>query len=256
MLIVPNLKRVVVVMYSTTVFSFAMIIFSTKCYGQNIYVSDINFRIEPGARMCVFETGKAGQMLEVYYQVLDGQHGDLDITFEVTDSNEVKLVTDFKSSENSIIMDLEVDGDYAFCMDNTFSVMNSKLVFLYILIEDKHSTGELEKPVTAENAEGTEQKEVLEWQGIDENGKEYYMEVAPMADSLSLTLGHVVKSRRLLNIYAASKARDSYTAFEDTFIVDVWSSFQISLMFVVGMLQVYMIKKLFNSSRHGYKSMY
>lgn len=243
-------------MYTTTIFFFAVIILSTKCYGQNIYVSDISFRIEPGARICVYESGKAGQMLEVYYQVLDGQHGDPDITFEVTDPNEGKLVTDIKTSENSIIMDLEVDGDYTFCMDNTFSLINSKLVFLYILIEDKDSASKVEAEVAVEGADGTEEPEVLEWQGTDENGQAYYLEVAPMADSLSLTLGHVVKSRRLLNIYAATKSRDSYMAFEDTFIVDVWSSFQISLMCVVGILQVYMIKKLFNTPQHGYKSIY
>nr|XP_021186336.2 transmembrane emp24 domain-containing protein 5-like [Helicoverpa armigera] len=229
---------------------FIMMMMCTICASQNIYVSDVNFRIEPGERMCVYESGKVGQMLEVYYQVLDGQHGDLDINFEVSDPKEIKLVSDFKKSENSIIMDLTVDGDYAFCMDNTFSMMNSKLVFLYILLEDKQPASDAEAEVAVVDADGTEQKEVLEWAGVDEKGETYYLELAPMADSLSTTLAHVIKSRHLLNIYAASKSRDSYMAFEDTFIVDVWSGFQISLMFVVGMLQVYMIKKLFNNAHH------
>ncbi|KAF9415487.1 hypothetical protein HW555_006909 [Spodoptera exigua] len=218
--------------------------------------------------MCVYETGKGGQMLEVYYQVLDGQHGDLDINFKVIDPKNVTLLTDKKSSENSIIMDLEMDGDYAFCMDNTYSMMNSKLVFLYVLVEDKHGatrsdveakttesadSGDVEKDAEGDEAEP---KEVLEWQGTDENGESYYLEVGKIADSLSSTLAHVVKSRHLLSIYSAAKSRDSYLAFEDTFIVDVWSGIQISLMFVVGMLQVYMIKKLFSRNYLGYKDIY
>ncbi|XP_022817572.1 transmembrane emp24 domain-containing protein 5-like [Spodoptera litura] len=254
-------------MFYINLFLFATIFSYPKCYGQNIYVSDVNFRIEPGIEMCVYETGKAGQMLEVYYQVLDGQHGDLDINFKVIDPKNATLLTDYKSSENSIIMDLEMDGDYAFCMDNTYSMMNSKLVFLYVLVEDKN--GVTQSDVGAKMAgsdsgdeqndgegDGAEPKEVLEWEGTDENGESYYLEVGKIADSLSVTLAHVVKSRHLLSIYAATKSRDSYLAFEDTFIVDVWSGIQISLMFVVGMLQVYMIKKLFSRDHLGYKDIY
>ncbi|XP_035449920.1 transmembrane emp24 domain-containing protein 5 [Spodoptera frugiperda] len=252
-------------MFYINLFLFATI-FLTKCYGQNIYVSDVNFRIEPGVETCVYETGKAGQMLEVYYQVLDGQHGDLDINFKVIDPKNATLLTDHKSSENSIIMDLEMDGDYAFCMDNTYSMMNSKLVFLYVLVEDKNGVTRSDAEATTgsdsgdgqKDAEGdeAEPKEILEWEGTDENGESYYLEVGKIADSLSATLAHVVKSRHLLSIYAATKSRDSYLAFEDTFIVDVWSGIQISLMFVVGMLQVYMIKKLFNREHLGYKDIY
>ncbi|XP_075982627.1 transmembrane emp24 domain-containing protein 5-like [Anticarsia gemmatalis] len=229
----------------------------TKCVAEMVFESDVNFRVEAGSKTCIFQKGKVGQMMEVYYQVLDGQHGDLDISFDIIDPHAVKIVSDYKKSQNSIIMELEADGDYAFCMDNTYSMMNSKLVFVYVLIEDKEvKTDEAEVAVV--DAEGGEQKEeeILEWGGVDENGELYYLEVAHIADSLSRTLKHVVKARHLLDIYGATKSRDSYLAFEDTFVVDVWSSFQISLMFVVGMLQVYMIKKLFKRPFDDYKSMY
>lgn len=217
---------------------------------QTIHESDINFRVDAGSRTCFFEKGKAGQMMEAYYQVLDGQHGDLDITFEILDPNGVQLISDYKKSQNSIIMDLTIDGDYVFCLDNTYSMMNSKLVFVYVVIEDKEG-GEQEAEVSVvEN--GTEHKdEVLEWTGVDANGEPYYIEVNQIAESLTTTLKHVVKARHLLDMYGAMKSRDSYIAFEDTFIVDMWSGFQISFMFLVGMLQVYMIKKLFNKPDSG-----
>lgn len=223
------------------------------CTTQSIHESDINFRVEAGARTCFFEKGIAGQMMEAYYQVLDGQHGDLDIIFEIIDPNGVKLVSDYKKAQNSIIMDLSTDGDYVFCMDNSYSLMNSKLVFVYVVIENKTSDQEAEVKVVEE---GEEKEEVLEWTGVDAQGETYYVEVKYIAESLTRTLKHVVRARQLLDLYAAVKSRDSYLAFEDTFIVDMWSAFQISFMVLVGMVQVYMIKKLFNKSVNSIDRLY
>ncbi|XP_073950344.1 transmembrane emp24 domain-containing protein 5-like [Choristoneura fumiferana] len=215
------------------------------------YQSDMNFRVEPGGRTCFFEKGKTGQVLEAAYQVIDGQHGDLDISFDIMAPDGQALASDYKKGYNSYIFELEQDGDYVFCLDNSFSMMNSKLVFVYVMIEDKPAVtsddADAEVSVVTENGEHKEE-EILEWSGVGPDGEPYYMEVAQIADSLTRTLKHVVRARHLMDVYGASKSRDSYAAFEDTFIVDVWSAFQISFMCVVGMLQVYMIKKLFNKS--------
>ncbi|XP_049877793.1 transmembrane emp24 domain-containing protein 1-like [Pectinophora gossypiella] len=240
-----------------------LIIFAVTWVGQcatpEVYETDMNFRIEPGARTCFFERGEAGQIMEAKYQVIDGQHGDYDITFIIKDPDGDEIVNDYKMSHNSIIMDLTVSGDYVFCMDNTHSVMNSKLVFVYVLIEDKPSESTEETKVDEDDGktEGEEkhEEEILEWMGTLENGENYYVEVSDIAESLTRTLRHVVKARHALNMYSALKSRDSYLAFEDTFIVDVWSAFQISFMCIVGLIQVCLIKKLFNKpSRaiHGF----
>lgn len=209
---------------------------------QTVHEMDVHFRVEPGDRTCFFEQGKAGQMMEAQYQVIDGQHGDLDISFDIFDPDGTKLVSDYKKPYNSIIMELSVDGEYIFCMDNTFSVMNSKLVFVYVSMENKTE----EATTVAVDKGDKEDEEILEWMGTYDNGEPYYIEVTQIADTLTRTLKHVVKARHLLDIYGVMKSRDSYLAFEDTFIVDVWSGCQISLMFVVGLVQVYMIKSLFN----------
>lgn len=216
-----------------------------------MYTNDFNFRVDPGGRTCFFEKGKAGQMMEVYYQVIDGQHGDLDISLDVIDPTGNKIVSDYKKPENAIIKDLILDGDYAFCLDNTFSVMNSKLVFIYVTIEDQASETVQENNTSADvsvlDSEGNEVKQVeaLHWMGTDYNGEQYYIPVENIADCMSRILKHVVKARHMLDLYAASKSRDAHIAFEDTFVVDMWSGLQISFMCVVGLMQVYMIKKLF-----------
>lgn len=218
---------------------------------QEIYETDMNFRIDAGTRTCFFEKGKAGQVMELFYQVIDGQHGDLDISVDVLDPNGVRLISDYKKSQNSIIMDLEQDGDYVFCMDNTYSLMNSKLVFMNVIIED--TVNENDEKVGNDGAEDKE-IEIVEWVGTTEDGEEYKIEVTLIIDSLIKTLNHVMKARHMLDLYSASKSRDSYMALEDTFIVDAWSAFQIVFMVIVGLIQVYMIKKLFTKQTYSIKS--
>ncbi|XP_012544401.1 transmembrane emp24 domain-containing protein 5 [Bombyx mori] len=234
------------------------IITSALCLAQAIYESDVNFRIEPGSRTCFFEKGESGHILEVFYQVIDGQHGDLDISFDVIDPNGVKLISDYKKPENSIIIELDYDGDYAFCMDNTYSVLNSKLVFVYVSIEAPENKKDKAAPITFVDDAGNERivEEVLQWMGTDENGKTYYLDIEFIAESLLHTLKLVLRARHLLDRYGAAKSRDSYLAVADTFIVDVWSAFQITFMCIVGMLQVYMIKQLFNKPYTGLDKMY
>lgn len=228
-----------------------------QCVSQTFHETDMNFRVEPGSRTCFFEKGKAGQAMETFYQVLDGQHGELDISFDIIDPNGEKLVQDYKRAQNSIIMDLKVDGDYVFCLDNTHSMVNSKLVFVYVMMENKENENDKEAQVAVVEEDGEhKEEEVLEWEGIDDQGEKYYIEVDQIAESLKRTLKHVVSARHLLDLYGAMKSRDSYMAFEDTFVVDVWSAFQISLMFVVGLLQVYMIKKLFNRRDDNMSNLY
>lgn len=230
-----------------------MVLLSECAAADVMYTSDFNFRVEPGGRTCFFETGKVGQMMEIYYQVLDGQHGELDISLDVIDPAGNKIVSDYKKAENAIIKDLDLDGAYSICLDNTFSIMNSKLVFVYVMIEDQanETVQESEAEVSVVDNEGNEVKQIeaLHWMGTDEEGEPYYIAVEHVADSMSRTLKHVVKARHMLDMYAASKSRDSYMAFEETFVVDIWSGFQISCMCIVGLVQVYMIKKLFKSPK-------
>lgn len=248
------------VLYEMSFLNYRLIffVFITKCTAEVMYTTDFNFRAQPGSRTCFFEKAKASQVMEVYYQVLDGQHGDLDISLDIIDPTGNKIVSDYKRSENSIIMDLVLDGEYSVCLDNTFSVVNSKLVFIYVMIEDQQNetVSEADTEFNVLSGAGNEEKQVeaLHWRGTDDTDEPYYIAVEYIADSMSRTLKHVVKARHMLDLFAASKSRDSYIASEDTFIVDLWSGIQISFMCITGFVQVYMIKKLFQRTKN-YKTL-
>lgn len=245
-------------MYHIVFYILASIIWRC-CVAQLHNPNDMNFRVEPGARQCFYEEGRAGQILEILYEVIDGQHGDWDISFDIFDPNDHKILEDYKRTRNHMFFHLGVDGEYSFCLDNTFSLMNSKLVFVYVLFENKQAINpetndEAEVSVGDDNGNGhpeKEEEEILEWQGFDEEGNPYYIEVTNITESMTRILNNALKARHLLDVYGASKTRDSYLAIQDTFIVDMWSGFQITCMLIVGMVQVYMIKKLFDSPRRS-----
>lgn len=226
-------------MYSLLLIALLLI---SRCETEVVYTRVFNFRADAGRRTCFYETARAGQTLEVYYQVLDGQQGDLDISMDVIDPSGKLLVSDYKKSQNAVIKDLETDGEYAFCLDNSFSLMNAKLVFFYLMLEDQSVTA-----VTGRNHNDGEVGH--HWEGMTNNGETYHVDIEYIADCMSRTLKHVVKARHLLEIYAAGKSRDSHVVFKDTHFVDAWSTFQISLMCFVGLVQVYMIRNLFSTPR-------
>ncbi|XP_041969474.1 transmembrane emp24 domain-containing protein 5-like [Aricia agestis] len=215
--------------------------------------TNLNFRVEAGTQTCFFENGKPGQFLELYYQVLDGQHGDLDISVDIQNPDGTKILTDYKKSQNSIILELEQEGDYVICLDNTFSMMNSKLVFIDVVLEDRTNSSDAE--VTIVNEEGEELEEIVDWVGTDTQGNTYNLDVRVIISSLTRCLEYVLKARHMLDVYSAIKTRDSYVAMEETFIVDFWSGLQVTFMIIVGLLQVYMIKKLFHNPNSQQKTL-
>lgn len=96
---------------------------------------EITVRVEPGSIECFYEKVKPGQIIDFEYQVIDGGHGDLDISFELQNPNGHAMITEYKRSDNIHRFDVTFDGDYRFCFDNTFSTFNTKTVFFELIIE-------------------------------------------------------------------------------------------------------------------------
>lgn len=96
---------------------------------------ELTVRIEPGAIECFYERSQKHQIIDFEYQVIDGGHGDLDISFELTNPNGHPMVTEYKKSDNIHRFDVHVDGDYRYCFDNSFSSFNTKTVFFELIIE-------------------------------------------------------------------------------------------------------------------------
>lgn len=90
---------------------------------------EFTVRIEPSAMVCFYEKAQKNQIIDFKYQVIDGGHGDLDSLFELQNPNGHLIVTEYKKSDSIHRFDVNVDGDYRFCFDNSFSSFNTKTVF-------------------------------------------------------------------------------------------------------------------------------
>lgn len=118
---------------------YAQIINAEAVYSQK----ELTVRVAPGAIECFYERSQKNQIIDFEYQVIDGGHGDLDISFELQNPNGHPMVTEYKKSDNIHRFDAIVDGDYRFCFDNSFSSFNAKTVFFELIIEwdGEHGAG-------------------------------------------------------------------------------------------------------------------
>lgn len=104
---------------------------------------DITVSVGPGHIECFYESVKLGNIIDLEYQVIDGGHGDLDISFQLYEPTNKLIANDYKKSDNYHRYRIPYDGDYRFCFDNTISTINTKIVFFEMLIEDQNNNDSL-----------------------------------------------------------------------------------------------------------------
>lgn len=193
--------------------------------------------IDAGREECFYETARKGDAIDFEYQVIDGGHGDLDITFRLADPNGRILIADFKKSDNNHRADAEMDGDYRFCFDNTFSSYNTKTIFFELIIENENES----EWDSEENPEGIQPELVSE------------MQLENFEDILNEIHGHLKKAKHLQDLIKSTEARDRNVAEANYFKVNTFSLIQLILMLIVGIIQVVMLKSLFDDSSKVHK---
>lgn len=198
------------------------------------YDKEMTVHIDAGKNECFFHHVKEGETIDIEYQVIDGGHGDLDISFSLSDPIGLILVSDFKKPENMHRFDVRQEGDYRFCFDNTFSSFNRKTVFFELIVE---KDGE-------QNLGDDQWNDVLE--GL--TPEEYYeMKVQDIMDYIGRIRMLMTKARQLQDMLRSNEARDRNLAEANFLKVNAWSFFQICAMVFVGLLQVFMVRSIFET---------
>ncbi|KAJ8915226.1 hypothetical protein NQ315_015449 [Exocentrus adspersus] len=193
---------------------------------------ELTVNVEPRREDCFYEIVKQSDTIELDYQVIDGEHGDLDINFRLVDPTGRILLGDYKKSENTHQVTATTSGDYRFCFDNTFSSYNTKTVFFELSIGPVHDT---------------------EW-GSDENFNFDGITASQVFDAKVEDVNEIVngvrnslnKVQHLQDLIKSTEARDRNIAEENNFKVTTYSLFQLVLMLAVGTIQVVMVKSLFD----------
>jgi len=158
--------------------------------------------IDPGQMSCFFESAKAGQYIDLEYTVLDGGHGNLDISFTIAEANGKILFTDYKRYENIHRVDVKKDMSYRFCFDNSFSTFNKKTVFFELIIETEGET-------TGENS-----RESFDYQGLSPEDV-YDVQIQDINDSIFKVKAYLQKAKQYQDVLKSFEARDRNIAEEN-----------------------------------------
>lgn len=200
------------------------------------YEKDMTFNVEAGRKDCFYHKVTPSQVIDIEYQVIDGSHGDLDISFQLSEPGGRIIVTDYKKSENSHRHEAQVDGDYRFCFDNSFSTFTTKTVFFDLMIDS--------------DVQGIDQyDDEKEMELTDVPAHEVYsMRVRDISTAVGRVRELVARARRLQEALVAHGARDGHLAEHSRSMVDAWSIIQIGVMLAVGALQIVMVRSLFEET--------
>lgn len=202
------------------------------------YDKEMTVYVDAGKKECLYHSVKVGETIDFEYQVIDGGHGDLDISFSLLDPIGLVIVSDYKKPENMHQHEVQKEGDYRFCFDNSFSMFNRKTVFFELIVERE-----------GDQLHGDEQ-----WKDVDDltglTPEEYYdMKVQDIMDFIGRIRQHLTKARQLQDMLRSHEARDRNLAEANFQKVNNWSLLQISAMIGVGLIQVFMLRSIFET--HG-----
>lgn len=146
------------------------------------------------------------------------------------------IFVDIKKSDNVHRYELKHSGgDFQFCFDNGFSTFNRKTVFFELLTEDP------------ENPDMDENNSISDLEGL--TPEEFYeMKVQDIQDIIHIVRTHITKARQLQDMLRSFEARDRNLAELNNSRVGLFSVLVIVTMICVGILQVFMIRSLFDTN--------
>ncbi|KAG8555675.1 hypothetical protein GDO81_017776 [Engystomops pustulosus] len=202
-----------------------------RCCGFSQSVdNDFTFTIPAGNRECFFQTMKKDATLEIEYQVLDGS--SLDIDFYLYSPHGDLLLSEERQSDGVHTLET-VDGDYQFCFDNTFSRISEKVIFFELILD--HLNEEVE--------------EQEDWKNYVTGTDLLDMKLEDILETINSVKGRLGKSLQIQTLLKAFEARDRNIQESNYDRVNFWSMVNLLVMVVVCVIQVYMLKSLFEDKR-------
>ncbi|GAV03943.1 hypothetical protein RvY_14301 [Ramazzottius varieornatus] len=190
--------------------------------------STLTVQIPAGRIECFYHTATQNVPFELEYQVISG--GELDINLAVRNPNAQIVIQEHKKNDNLHRFDAAVPGEYQICFDNSFSTFQPKLVFFEVF-EDRKETHAAEFHQLGINGQ----------MPVDAVG----LKVEDLQNSLGkvhLNLEKVVKSQTVVRHFEAVDRVILESNFDK---VNTYSGIQTAVMVVVGVVQVVMVRSLF-----------
>ncbi|KAL3094842.1 hypothetical protein niasHS_006137 [Heterodera schachtii] len=199
---------------------------------------DLTAEVPPGKIQCFFQPVlEKHKSMEVYYQVIDG--GDLNINFMlILDANVLKQ--DQMRTDGDHKIDIPAPADYQLCFDNSFSYQTRKVVFFEIYLYDANGTLE-EEDVTKFALKGSDA-------AMQEMLKQVGMTIQQFQESFTTIKTRLDRVEYYQGQFRASEARDRAVVGANNDRVQFWSLVNTVVMLIVGGIQVWTIRSLFEEN--------
>ena len=109
-----------------------LLLLTIYCMVSRVQSRSYTFTVKVAARdsFCLYQPLKEGQYLEVDYQVIEG--GELDLDCHIRNPTARAIKSFQKQSEGYYTFVADESGDYAVCLDNSYSSIVPKLVYLIL----------------------------------------------------------------------------------------------------------------------------
>uniref|UniRef100_A0A224YWU1 Protein ERP2 n=1 Tax=Rhipicephalus zambeziensis TaxID=60191 RepID=A0A224YWU1_9ACAR len=200
--------------------------------------TELTVTLRAGGIECFHQPAKVGQILEVEYQVLDANFGNMemqqnmDINFILKSPTGQELIKEQSRTEAIHRHEVKEPGDHTMCFDNSMSTVSSKTVYFEVYVdktgggsqeEDEWDAGEI--PYSPELV-------------YNDTYKDIKATIKKVHENLN-QVTHYQDTKR------AHEARDRNVQEHNFTRVNQFSMLFIVVMLVVGTVQVIMVRSLF-----------
>ncbi|XP_020375529.1 transmembrane emp24 domain-containing protein 1-like [Rhincodon typus] len=187
--------------------------------------SEFTFVLPPGREECFYQNAGYNSSMELEYQVIGG--AGLDVDFTVFSPVGESLIVESRKSDGVHMIEPTIIGDYKICFDNSFSTISEKVIFFEVIFDDAEE----------------------DWSEIVEPEELLDVKVDDIKESIGNMNTKLAKSVQIQAILRAFEARDRNLQEGNLDRVNFWSAINLGVMLVVSVVQVYMLKSLFDDRR-------
>ncbi|NXH18633.1 TMED1 protein, partial [Bucco capensis] len=193
--------------------------------------AEVTFVLPAGRKECFYQGAPANASLEAEYQVIAG--AGLDVDFSLESPSGKLLVSEARRSDGAHVVEPTESGDYKLCFDNSFSTISDKLVFFELIFDSIQEEEEEEEEEGDSWLEAAEPEDMLE------------IKIEDIKESLETMRNRLERSMQLQTLLRAFEARDRNLQENNLGRVNLWSAVNLSLLLLVAVLQVSILKRLF-----------
>lgn len=202
----------------------------------------VTVEIAAGAVDCFYLPDiKSGQTIDLEYQVTSSSAatGKNDVTVRVFSPvpTATQLFENKMEGDGGYNGEAEEDGDYKFCLDNSMSTWSDKIVWFEVSVEDPDDDYD-DDYIDAED-----------WETLKENNEDtqtlFDMKMEDIKTSVHDVRIHIGKIRHYQFMVGAHMSKDTHQVEANLSRLNFWSVVHMTLMIVVGLVQVFVVRQLF-----------